>query len=115
MQIQAVTHNFTLDQGATLEYEFEVTNPDGSPYDFTGHTVRSQMRQTFSSSIAFNLNPTIDGNKIILNMTDAQSSAISILNNSITDYVYDVEIINASSVVWKFVRGVIKVTPEATK
>ena len=112
---ESVKYDFDIRQGATIEQKFTFLNPDGSDFDFTGYSARSQMRQNFSSSMAFNLNPSLSANELTLNMTDIQSAAISILSNNKTSYVYDIELINSLGKVWKAIHGTIGVYPEATK
>ena len=116
--LDPVEHNFNIYLGQTLAYPFNVFNDEEQidPYDFTDCTVSAQARIAHDSSKAINLNPSIDGNSIILNATPTQLSQIIIPSNSKSiKLVYDIEVTKPDLTKWTIVRGVIDAYPEVTK
>jgi len=111
-------HNFEIHTGQTLKYGFTVWEDDNQtiPYDFTGHTVKSEARIAFSSPVAVNLNASIVGNTVYLNATPVQLAVFLISpNNKSSKYVYDIEITKPDLTKWTLVRGAVDIIPEVTK
>jgi len=111
-------YNFSLYIGQTLKQPFTVWNDEAqtSPYSFTGHTIRSQIRLSYNSTQALTLTTTVVGNTIYLNATPEAMRAFFVIQNAQSaKYYYDVEITKPDLSVWTLVRGVIDVYPEVTK
>ena len=116
--INPVEYNFEIYQGQTLKYPFTVWNDteQTSAYDFASHTVASQARSSYSSTVAVNLNPTIETNTIYLNMTPTQLAAFVIPSNAKSiKFYYDIEVTKPDTAKWTILRGIIEIFPEVTK
>lgn len=48
----AVRYKLHIKAGATFEREFEYTNDDGTPFDFTGYTAAMQIRESAAGDLA---------------------------------------------------------------
>ena len=111
-----MTHNFEIIQGATFEtdiyWEDALTKVKTV---FTGMTAKMQLRSSFAAETfaaelsTANSKIIIDGTKMTLKLTDAQSAAIPAGN-----YVYDLEVSDGTTVT-KLLRGAAKVVPEVTR
>ena len=107
-----IEHNFSLNQVETLNESFLVYDDIAQTieHDFTGHTIRSQMRLDAFSTKAINLSPTIVGNLINITLSAALGLAIPIAqNNKSIDYSYDILITRADLSVYSFAKGIIKI------
>lgn len=106
------TYDLTIDQGATYTLPVQVLGINGTGYDLTGYTVRSQMRATYSASVSMSFTGTLtnasDGH-FNLTMPADQTAAISA-----STYVYDTEIVSGSFVA-RVLKGKALVTPEVTR
>lgn len=116
-------YNILCEQGTTFGRTFEIQYPDPVDpseyhiYDLTAHTARMQVRRTIeSSSVIIELTTEnggieIDGElgKITVNMTDAQTSALT------SSGVYDLEIIDDNGNVSRVVQGTFTLSLEVTR
>lgn len=111
-------YNITCDQGATLQRSITWTDSAKTPYNLTGYTARMQVRSNIASSTVV-LSLTTENSRITLgtgewnvNLTvDANTTA----NLTPGMYVYDLEIVSASSVVTRLIEGNFKVKAEVTR
>jgi hypothetical protein len=103
-----------IDAGATFTRQFRLTNvADGSLFDFTGYVAKAQIRQHPSSTLALELNPTIDIATAIISFTITPTNTSSL---SAGPYVWGLEISNATTVDTKrLVEGAVYVTPEVVR
>lgn len=113
--------DFTIDQGADVAFQLELTEADGSTKDLTGHTVAAKMKKTFASDAddtveftAIVAAPATDG-IVVLSLTNEQTDALSTRGR----YVYDVELTyydsDSNAIVERILEGKIKVTPSVTR
>ena len=110
----ATTANIFIDQGSNYSNIITVTGANGNALDLTGYTVASQLRKSYSSSIAYSLNPVIYNaalGQVRMLLSASQSEAITPGR-----YLYDLEITNTSSgSKTRVVEGVATVTPQITQ
>ena len=129
----AGVYNITIEQGSTFGRLISIEQPDlaADPtgqtfenFDLSGFTARMHIRRTIDSATPMislttengriAINPNISGsstrnNEISLSITAADTATIT------TSGVYDLEIISASGVVSKVVRGDVTLIPEVTR
>lgn len=129
----AGVYNVTIEQGSTFGRLISIEQPDlaADPtgqtfenFDLSGFTARMHIRRTIDSATPMislttengriAINPNISGsstrnNEISLSITAADTATIT------TSGVYDLEIISASGVVSKVVRGDVTLIPEVTR
>lgn len=109
----ATIANIFIDQGANYSNIITVSGTNGSALDLTGYTVASQMRKSYSSSTAHNLNAAVynaASGQVRMTLTAAQSEAIPPGR-----YLYDLEITSGSGAKTRVVEGVATVTPQITQ
>ena len=109
----ATIANIFIDQGANYSNIITVSGTNGNALDLTGYTVASQMRKSYSSSTAYNLNAAVYNaslGQVRMTLTAAQSEAIPPGR-----YLYDLEITSGSGAKTRVVEGVVVVTPQITQ
>lgn len=109
----ATISNLFVDAGSNYSNLITVASTTGAPLDLTNYTVKSQMRKSYTSTTAFNLNASIynaASGKVRLELTAVQSEAIPPGR-----WLYDVEITSASGVKTRVVEGIVTVTPQITQ
>lgn len=107
--------NFTLYQGETFRMVLRLTDPtSGEPVDYTGATVRGQMRVNYTDPTpagVFTCAFTDPANGVILvSMTDAETSALNFNKAE-----YDIEVVDAGGNVQRVLMGKVTLSKEATK
>lgn len=114
----ATTVLLLIEQGIPFAQKFRAKNEDGSNKDLTGYTARMQFRTSVGSSIV-SLEATTINAKLFI---DVANSALEIrLSETDTQslvykqYVYDVELVNASGVPIRFIQGTATISPEVTR
>lgn len=108
----ASEYNLYIDQGVTFTTEITITNNDGSPVDLTYALLRSQVRKSYTSTVAYPFTITkIDqtGGVVQLSMTAAQTAAMKAGR-----YVYDAEYEVDGKVV-RYLKGLVTVYPRVTR
>lgn len=109
----ATVANIFIDQGSDYSNIVTVTASNGQPLNLTGFTVASQMRKSFSSSVAFDFNSSILSaalGRVRLQLTAAQSEEIPPGR-----YLYDVEITSINGSKTRVVEGIATITPQITQ
>lgn len=109
----ATISNLFVDAGASYSNIITVSASNGQALDLTGYTVASQMRKSYSSSQAFNLNATVFSaaqGKVRLQLSPAQSEAIPAGR-----WLYDVEITSPTGSKTRVVEGIVTVNPQITQ
>jgi len=109
----AAISNLYMDQGSTFDTCVYVRDSSGCEVDVTGYTIRSQMRKSYGSSVAYTfqvqeVNPRLG--VINLHMTAEETRDIPAGR-----YLYDVEATNPDGTRWRIVEGLVVVTHEITK
>ena len=105
--------NLTADQGSDFFSIITVEGSDGNIYDLTGYSARGQVRKTYTSSTSYDLHATINNpaNGLInISLSSTQTAAMRPGR-----YVYDVEIVDAQSVITRVVEGQLEITPRVTR
>ena len=109
--------NFTLDQGATFTQTLIYKDSEGELVDLTGYTARSKARASLESNVViWNLT---NGNGITLGgatgeITLTLSAATTADYEPGAVYVYDLEIVNGSTVT-RLIQGQVTVNGEVTR
>lgn len=109
----ATIANLFVDAGSTYSNIITVSASNGAPLNLTDYTVKSQMRKSYSSSVAYDFTASIFDpatGKVRLQLTAAQSEAIPPGR-----WLYDVEITSLSGTKTRVVEGIVTVTPQITK
>lgn len=109
----AVTSNLFVDAGSDYSNIITVNSAGGAPLNLTGFTVKSQMRKSYNSSVAYNFNATIFNavaGQIRLTLTAAQSEQIPPGR-----WLFDVEISHPAGSRRRVVEGIVTVTPQITQ
>lgn len=114
----AVKVDLVIEKGATYKKDFIWKDKTMTPINITGYTARMQIRKSYHSD-SFEIELTtensgivIDGptGKVSLYISNTGTSALSF-----SDGVYDLELIDVSADVIKFLRGSVSVIEEVTK
>lgn len=115
--------NLRIRQGATFgPHLFRMTNPDGSPVNLTGCTIRGQIRKTaLAPSAALSFTATITDaaqGRYQLLFTAAQTAAIKAgekETDSDSKYVWDLEFVDSTGAILPLYYGVVTVFREVTR
>lgn len=117
--MKAATYNFELEQGTDHFFGLVINDETGTPVNLTGYSFASQARATFSSpTLAFTLsviisNQTTNPGQITVSIARGDTTALSIAKN--TEYLYDLEMTDASDKRSRILEGTITLLPEVTK
>ena len=106
----ATCANIVMDQGATFEFSFNLTDENGDAMDLSGYTANGQMRQNYTSSNSVSFTTNVNGSAIELTLTAEQTA--NIVSGR---YRYDVEINDGSNNVTRVIEGDVTCTPEVTR
>ena len=109
----ATVANIFIDQGSDYSNIVTVTASNGQPLNLTGFIAASQIRKSYSSSIAYSFNASILSaafGKVRLQLSAAQSEAIPPGR-----YLYDVEVTSPSGAKTRVVEGIATITPQITQ
>ncbi len=118
--------NINIDQGSTLNFQFNLQDPAGDPYNLTGYEARLQVRRSFGAT-AVEINCTLQNGKLVL--TNAAEGALTLVlapsdtssirfNNKeddTLDCVYDLEVQSPSGRVYKPAKGSFTISREVTR
>lgn len=108
----ATKANLVVDQGATFETVLTLTDENGDILDLSSSNAASQVRKSYSSSLAaeFATSINVAAGEIILSLTANQTG-----NLVAGRYVYDVELTDAANSVTRIVEGIVTVNPQVTR
>jgi hypothetical protein len=109
----ATIANIFIDQGSDYSNIITVTASNGQPLNLTGFTVKSQLRKSYSSSVAHNFSASILvplSGKVRLQLSASQSEMITPGR-----WLYDVEITSPTGIKSRVVEGIATVTPQITQ
>jgi hypothetical protein len=121
-------YSFTIEQGATLDFELQYKDGDSVPISLVGYSGRMQIRPTIvSSTVYITLSSSLQPDGTGLNFsgsngaTDPMSGSIgmfiSAASSSALDFDqawYDLEIVSGSYVV-RILEGQVKLSKETTR
>lgn len=108
----ATIANLYVDAGTTYSNTIIAQN-NGSVIDLTDHTVKSQIRKSYGSSVSYNFTASIynaTAGQIQLQLTAEQSDLIPPGR-----WLYDVEITSLAGTKTRVAEGIVVVTPQITK
>lgn len=111
--------NLEIYQGSDFQKVLEFKNESAVLMDLTGYTLRGQARATYGSSdIAFSFDftlrdQTVSPGLVDMIVTSASTSLVSISKAS--EYIYDMELVDAFGIVRRFLEGKVKLFPEVTR
>lgn len=114
----ATVYNLEIEQGIPFKKKFLVRNADNSSVPLAGYSARMQFRPYASSSVV-SIDATTANAKLIINTSDS-SVEINLSEADTTslefkNYVYDIEIVDTSSVPLRLVQGKVTVSQEITR
>ena len=109
----ATISNLFVDAGANYSNIITVAATTGQALNLTGYTAKSQMRKSYSSSVAYTFTSSIydaANGKVRLQLDSDQSAAIPAGR-----WLYDVEITSPSGNKTRVVEGIVTVNPQITQ
>ena len=120
--MSAQNYDIFIEQGADYELQIQLKNSDGTVFDLSEYTARSQIRESAQSASTqfsdLDLEITTD-NKIILSVPALTSQAWNLTGAAGRDktrWVYDVEIQQGTGgQVTRILQGYAFISPEVTK
>lgn len=107
----ALNANLKIDQGATFEVTFYLSDHNDVALDLTGFTARSKIRKTFTTPTSVNFVATVNAVAGSVNLYLSATSTAAIKSGQ---YVYDCELVSGNTVS-RIVQGIILVSDEVTK
>ena len=131
----AGNYSFSIEQGATTDFEVVYKDSDGNPVDLSGYQARMQLRKSADEASTYlTLSSSLQSDGTGLNLSGSggnpaskphSSGSIGIYishatasNLSFTDAVYDLEIVSGSgntATVTRLLQGKVKLSKEVTK
>ena len=105
--------NLFVDQGSDYSNIITVRTSSGEPLNLSGFTVASQIRKSFSSSVAYSFQCSVvsaTSGQVRLQLSSAASEQIPPGR-----YLYDVEVTSPTNIKTRVVEGVLTLTPQITK
>ncbi|MPM97973.1 hypothetical protein SDC9_145154 [bioreactor metagenome] len=111
-----------IEQGTTWQLDLTIQQSDGTPMDLTGYTGRCQIRssaitQSESATPTVTVTDPVNG-KLTLSLSAEETSAIKVNGGSyasISQQVYDVELIDGMGRVMRILNGYARISPEVTR
>ena len=118
-------HKFLIEQGASFSQTLVLKDGSDALIDLTGLTFTGKIRRTATSGDVIATftcevsSPETDG-EVVVSMTATETAAIPVVKNSqaskqLTEYAYDIESVNGSDEVVRWLEGVVEVSPEVTR
>jgi hypothetical protein len=110
---------FNVYQGSDFRKVLVLKDESEALMDLTGYTFRGQVKSAYSdSSAVVSFSFTIrdqgtDQGKVDMSLDAADTSALSISKK--TNYIYDLEMVDISGIVTRFLEGQLIMWPEVTK
>ena len=124
----AGNYTFTIEQGATTDFQIEWKDSSGNPVDLTDYSARMHIRSSYGSSgtLYAAMSSTLDSDGTGLNMSGSNSaypptsgsigiiiSAASSSNFTFSEALYDLEMVSGSYVT-RLLQGKVKLSKEVT-
>jgi hypothetical protein len=117
-KMTAVTYDFVIEQGTTLQKIFIWKDSEGSAIDLTGYTARLQIRPTIRSDNVY-LDATTENGFLQIDAANGKVTlTVSSTATSAFDWatgVYDLELEDSSGVVTRLSQGAVKVSFGVTR
>lgn len=102
--------NLQIDQASSFITSFTIFDDNDNPIDFTGYTVNSQCKKSYTSA-----------NNYPFVATASNTGLITLTMNYITSgsmapgrYVYDIEVVDVNSIHSRLIEGIVTVNPAVT-
>jgi hypothetical protein len=121
----AAQYEISIDQGANFLITLTIKDEVGAPMDLTGFTFRGKIKKSFSDAasvvdFSFNLlNQVTDTGKVEVSLTAIQTASIPApaqgTSRTLAKFVYDIESVDGSGFVRRWLEGDALVSPEVTK
>lgn len=113
-----IIRNLYINQGSTFTATIALKQEDGSPFDLSNYSVRSEFRKSYTSATAYTFTCEVVDNpedgQIELSLSAADSREIASGR-----YLYDVEICTIDNyiddLVYRVVEGQIEISPQITR
>jgi hypothetical protein len=128
--MSAGRYSFTIEQGATIDFELAYKDSDGNPIDLTGYQGRMQLRPSAGSeTIYITLSSSLSPDRTGLNFSGSSGlnpptsgtigifiSAYSSSQLSFNEAYYDLELATGSAypIVTRLLEGQVKLSPNIT-
>lgn len=112
--MSAAYQELFLEQGTTFTTNITLDDVDGTPYNLTDITAKSQIRKSYYSAnttAEFVVTVPTPTSGVILLTLDAPTTA----NIAAGRYVYDVVIKDTANTVTRVLEGIVNVIPQVTK
>lgn len=109
----ATISNLYIDQGSDYGTVITVASGSGAPLNLAGYTIKSQMRKSYQSSVAYDFTGSVldaANGQIRLTLTAAQTE-----NIPPGRWLYDVEITSSTGSKKRVVEGIVTINPQITK
>lgn len=100
-----------VDAGANFMLQFEYTNDDDTPFDFSAFDVVMQIRETVESATAVTVVPVIDLETALVTF---EMSAEQTADLTESNYVYAIEA-QSPEITFRILQGGVKVSPEVVR
>lgn len=127
----AGNYSFTIEQGATLDFEIAYKDSDNNPIDLTGYQAKLQIKdQPGGSTTYLTLTSTLDSTGTGLNMSGSSgtnplsSGSIGVYISAVTSSLltfesafYDLELVSGSgdtATVTRLLQGKVNISKEVT-
>jgi hypothetical protein len=121
----AAEYNINIDQGASFIITLSLKDSANDPINLTGINFRGKIKRSLAdaSSLAdfsFNiLNQTTDTGKVEVTLSATQTAALpapaSGVSRTVSKLIYDIESVDGSGFVRRWLQGLAIVSPEVTK
>lgn len=108
----AQVQTFHIEAGATFATELVYTDTNGELFDLTDHTATLQLRETYESEPALDIDLDIDVPTARLSFQLSAEQTSSLIAPR---YKYAIELYAPDGVVTRLLQGSFKVSPEAVR
>ncbi len=115
---QPINTDFYVDEGSDFVKTLTIFDSSGVPIDLTGYTFAGQARLTVQDSTAYSFSFTLHNQITSPGKVDwviAKTVFQPLSLTKTTNFVYDVEMTDASALTKRILRGTLKVSPEVTR
>jgi len=113
--------DLVIEQGATFGMTITVKDANGTPVNITGYTFRGKIKESAQDASAveeFTCTITDAVNGVFtVGLTAAETAELTATGDTYDEYsgyVYDVEMVDAATLVTRLLNGAVSVSPEVT-
>jgi len=116
--MSAIPINFTIFKNTDFSVSINIRNSDNSLIDLSTYTVEAKMARNYTTTSKINLNAQVINattGLIQLSLPDVTTNLVTGTDSlKLGRYVYDIMLIDSSSIKEKVITGVIEVQPSVT-